>query len=289
MNPPSIDFSSVDFSSLRKIVASDSRSRGASALCRSEFFRDAAMLLKNATRIVIITGFFIENAGAPETDGPPGAVILARALARAGRRVSLVTDSLNYDALISCSRSVGGPVAACVDDPEKIDGRADLLVFIERPGRAEDGRYYNMKGVDISSVVSPLDMAAFAALRRGRAVIGIGDGGNEAGTGPLRAGLSKTLPDYATRLCVVPSTVCLPVDISNWGAYALAAVFGAMYGKWLGLDQNEEEAMLYALKEARVIDGVLGVSGLSVDGASLEELNQVSFQIKNWYLRNFQV
>jgi hypothetical protein len=146
-----------------------------------------------------------------------------------------------------------------------------------------------MKGIDISSVVSSLDMAAFAALRRGKYVIGIGDGGNEAGTGLLRIDLSELLPDYASHLCAVPSTVCLPVDISNWGAYALAAVFGAMYNEWLGLDKNEEEAMLRALEDARAVDGFSKLPGLSVDGASLNELNQVSCQIKNWYLRNFQV
>ncbi|GHS89391.1 aspartate/glutamate/hydantoin racemase [Synergistales bacterium] len=289
MNPQNMDFTSVDFSSLRKIVASDSRSRGASALCRPEFFRDACALLSRANRIVIITGFFIKSAGAPETDGPPGAVILGRALSLVGKNVSLVTDARNYDAVAGCSRSVGGPVVACVDDPDKIDRRADLLTFIERPGRAEDGRYYNMKGVDISSVVSPLDMAAFAALRRGRAVIGIGDGGNEAGTGSLRVGLSEVTPTYADCLCTVPSTVCLPVDISNWGAYALAVALGVMYGEWLGKGENEEETMLRALERARAIDGVSGSSGLSVDGAGLDELNQVSFKIKNWYLRNFQV
>ncbi|GHT00419.1 aspartate/glutamate/hydantoin racemase [Synergistales bacterium] len=258
-------------------------------MCRSEFFARACSALKNARRVVIITGFFIKSASAPETDGPPGAVILARALARTGVSVSLVTDARNYEALVFCSRSVSGPAVACIDDPEKIDASADLLVFIERPGRALDGKYYNMKGVDISSVVAPLDMAAFGAQRRGGVVIGIGDGGNEAGTGLLRIGLSEAMPAYASCLCAVPSTLCLLVDISNWGAYALAAALGLLCGKWLGLDENEEEAMLYALKEARAIDGVLGVSGLSVDGASLDELNKVSFQIKSWYLKNFQV
>ncbi|GHV33113.1 aspartate/glutamate/hydantoin racemase [Synergistales bacterium] len=286
---PHIDLSSVDFSPLRKIVASDSRARGASALCRPEFFTRGIKLLNNAHRIVIITGFFIKSAGASETDGPPGAVILGRALSRAGKSVYLVTDARNYEALAACSRSVCGPVVACIDDPEKIDASADLSIFIERPGRALDGRYYNMKGVDISSVVAPLDMAAFAALRRGGVVIGIGDGGNEAGTGLLRIGLSEALPTYASYLCAVPSTLCLLVDISNWGAYALAAAFGAIRGVWLGLGEGEEEVMLDALVRAHAIDGVSGVSEPSVDGANLDELNQISFQIKNWYLRNFQV
>ena len=284
MNP-----SNIDFSSLREIVASNSRSRGASVLCRSEFFAQACLALGRARRVIIITGFFIKSAGASETDGPPGAVILGRALTRAGLCVSLVTDAPNYAPLVFCSRSVGGPVVACVDSPEKIDRRADLLVFIERPGRALDGKYYNMKGADISSVVAPLDMAVFCAARRGQTVIGIGDGGNETGMGLLRGALSEALPAYAPCLCSVPATLCLPVDISNWGAYALAAAFGILRGKWLGLDENEEEAMLYALKEARAVDGLLGVSELSVDGANLEELNRVSFQIKNWYLKNFQV
>ena len=279
----------MNIAALQEIVASDARARGASALCRPIFWGDALQLFIKASRIVIVTGFFIRSADACETDGPPGAVVLGRALARVGKHVVLITDRRNYECLKACSRSIGGPVVACVDEAQKIPMDMGLLVFIERPGHALDGRYYNMKGVDISDVVVPLDRAGERATRHGIPVLGIGDGGNEAGMGFFHDSLARVMPGYARCLSRVSSTVCLPVDISNWGAYALAAVLSSFYRRWLGLDENEEEAMLEALLNAGAVDGVSGKSEPSVDGLSLPELKKVTLEIKNWYFWSFRV
>ena len=279
----------MDFAALQKIVASDARARGASTLCRPEFWNEALQLFLRASRILVITGFYIRKAAAPETDGPPGAAILGRTLARAGKHVVLLTDKRNYDCLKACSRAVGGPVAACIDDPANIHMNMDLLVFIERPGHAADGRYYNMKGVDISDVVAPLDMAADSAMRRGVPVLAIGDGGNEAGMGLFYDSLARLLPDYSSCLSRVTATQCLPVDISNWGAYALSGALSAFYRRWMGLDEGEEAAMLSALLAAGAVDGITGCAAPSVDGLSLTELNQAARGIKNWYFGSFNV
>src|SRR5262249_49801936 len=58
--------------------------------------------------LVVVTGFFIPTADPPagETDGPLGALFLARALAPLGIQVSLVTDGFWRAAL-------GGGLSAC--------------------------------------------------------------------------------------------------------------------------------------------------------------------------------
>ncbi|MDR1376331.1 MAG: DUF4392 domain-containing protein [Synergistaceae bacterium] len=282
----------MDFDSLRRIVASDSRARGASVLCRPAFWGNALQLFLEASRIIIVTGFYIKNAGAPETDGPPGAVILGRALARVGKDVVLLTDTKNYSALSACSRSLDGPRAACFEDPEKIHLDMNLLVFIERPGRASDGHYYNMKGVDIGDVVVPLDNIAEPAMRCGIPVLGIGDGGNEAGMGFFYDELTSLMPHYMSCLSRVSATLCVPVDISNWGAYALAAVLSVFYRRWLGLDVGEEAWMLKILVEAGAIDGIRGATGMSVDGVLLDGpdgLDATALCLKNWYFGSFNV
>jgi hypothetical protein len=258
--------------------------------------RGALHLLTESSRILIITGFYVQNSDAPETDGPPGAVVLGRALERAGKSAVLLTDGRNLGALDACSRSVGGPRVLRADSPEEVDkaevgGEAGAapLVFIERPGHAADGRYYNMRGRDISAVAAPLDRAAEAAIARGVPVLGVGDGGNEAGMGPLYEGLAEKMPDYARCLSRGPATVSLPVDVSNWGAYALAAALSVSRRRWLGLGDGEESAMLEALLRAGAVDGVSGTPSMSVDGVSLPELNEKNLQIKNWYLENFRV
>ena len=275
-------------------------------MCRPEFLREALRLLAKSSRILIVTGFYVQNSpnsGASETDGPPGAAVLGRALERAGKRAALLTDGQNFDALDACSRSVGGPQTLRADGPEEVAkvkiGNAEfgkigadeietaLLVFIERPGHAADGCYYNMKGHGISS--APLDRAAEAALACGVPVLGVGDGGNEAGMGSLYEGLAEKMPGYARCLSRVSATVCLPADVSNWGAYALAAALSVSCRRWLGIDDGEESAMLEALLRAGAVDGVLGTPSMSVDGVSLSDLDAKNLQIKNWYLENFRV
>ena len=270
--------------SLRGIVASDLGGRRVSLLSDAPLWERAFSLCMAARSALIVTGFFIRSASAPETDGPPGAVILGRALALLGKRVCLATDRSNLSALDACSGSVGGSSVLCLDgpDPAALEG-FDLLVFLERPGRAADGRYYNMRGEDIGSVVVPLDDLALAAAGSGVPVLGIGDGGNEAGMGTLYEPLSRLLPHYAPFLSRVPSTVCLPVDVSNWGGYALAALLSVPFGRWAGLNEGEEERMLAALRGRGAVDGVSGLGGCSVDGFALPDLNWVSSRLRSWY------
>ncbi|MCI0463727.1 MAG: DUF4392 domain-containing protein, partial [Gemmataceae bacterium] len=61
--------------------------------------------------VVVLTGFFIPDGQPPcaETDGPLGAVFLARALARVGIEVILVTDPWCRDALEAGLDLVGLP------------------------------------------------------------------------------------------------------------------------------------------------------------------------------------
>ena len=53
----------------------------------------AAYTMEHPGDVVITTGYYITMSGGPETDGPPGAIAIGRALQALGRRVSYVTDS----------------------------------------------------------------------------------------------------------------------------------------------------------------------------------------------------
>ena len=70
--------------------------RGVAALrpyLPADFCHQAAgFVLSDSGTVLIATGFYISRAGAPETDGPPGALALGRALEALGYRVYYVTD-----------------------------------------------------------------------------------------------------------------------------------------------------------------------------------------------------
>lgn len=254
------------------IVASDRCGRSLSRLCSPSAFDKALALLEASLRPVLVTGFFVPSAGAPETDGPPGAAELARALERSGRNSMVATDSWNAAAVGACSEALGINAPVVAREPVDIlDLCPDLVIFVERLGRACDGSYYNMRGEDISYCTAPLDGAAQLALEKGIPVLAVGDGGNEAGMACLMPGMGDLLSGFGKCLSTVPSTVAVPVDVSNWGAYALACLLSCREGRWLGHTPEEEMAMLEAMVAAGAVDGVTGRNEVSVDGLGIDE------------------
>jgi hypothetical protein len=261
---------------LTGITASGQSGRGVIGLCRDELWGQAVDLIHESGHIAVISGFFVPSVSSPETDGPAGSLVLARALARFRKNVRVWTDSFCLEAFKTCAEVLGFP-QNLVEDASAVDfdpGKTDLFVYVERLGRALDGNYYNMRGNDISAWTAPLD--SFAAL--GARSIGIGDGGNEVGMGNFTPALSRSMPDYAKCLCVVKTNVCLPVDVSNWGAYALASALSSIRGEWLGQSLEEEASMSLSLSRAGVVDGITKKNETSVDGMPLEkQIEVVSF------------
>ncbi|XP_070835182.1 D-glutamate cyclase, mitochondrial isoform X2 [Chaetodon trifascialis] len=106
-------------------------------------------------------------------------------------------------------------------DPSK--PRYDHLVAIERSGRAEDGNYYNMRGVNVKYLVDPIDNLFIAAKGvPGITTTGIGDGGNELGMGKLKEKVKAQMPNGSLIACDVPADYAITAGVSNWGGYAVA-------------------------------------------------------------------
>lgn len=267
--------------SLISLVASDRPGRGPSRLCRWDMLSRALELLNEATRVGVVTGFFIPAAGTPETDGPGGAAALARALVLCGKDVSLWTDSSCLSVVQAASSAIGGPpVSEASSGSEILDWAPDLLVYIERLGRAEDGEYYNMRGQAITSTVVPLDDGLILASDEGIKSISVGDGGNEAGMGKLLEPLSRILPGYGSCLSVMSSDVAIPVDVSDWGGYALAGLLSMGTGRWCGVSDEEVKNMIEAEVAAGAVDGVTLHGNPSVDGFPMEDQMIIASKIQ---------
>lgn len=265
--------------SLNSIVASGRSGRGVSSLCRAEFWQEAAAEFADFKKVAVVSGFFVPRAGFPETDGPGGAVILARAFLEQGREAEIWTDQLCVDAMKNCARAVGFPTEL-VQAP-RICGILDAykpegVIFIERLGRAGDGRYYNIARNDVTQWTAPLDELAPMCAVAGAKTLGVGDGGNEVGMGVFYDTLTGMLRDYANCLSVVKTDIALPVDVSNWGAYALVAALSRQWGVWRGHKKGEERAMLEALCACHSVDGISLCCEPSVDGFELSVQESVA-------------
>ena len=260
---------------LTALVARDEAGRGASKLSSPRELMRAASAFAPLRNLAVVSGFYVPAAGAPETDGPGGAAILARAFQREGRVCEIWTDARCIEVIAECAKAAGCAKNTARIAPASLKERSpDGIIFVERLGRAADGRYYNFKKQDITEWTAPLDALADEAAGLGIHTIGIGDGGNEAGMGNFYAELCALLPGYAACLSVVRSEFALTADVSNWGAYALAEALSFVWGVRRGIEPGEETKMLEAAARAGAADGISGRCETSVDGfcaAALEK------------------
>ena len=260
---------------LTALVARDEAGRGASKLSSPCELMRAASAFAPLRKLAVVSGFYVPAAGAPETDGPGGAAILARAFQREGRECEIWTDARCIEVIAECAKAAGCAENTARIAPASLKERApDGIIFVERLGRAADGRYYNFKKQDISEWTASLDALADEAAGLGIHTIGIGDGGNEAGMGNFYAELCALLPGYAACLSVVRAEFALTADVSNWGAYALAEALSFVWGVRRGIEPGEETKMLEAAARAGAADGISGRCETSVDGfcaAALEK------------------
>jgi len=250
--------------------------------------------------LAVVTGFFIPSATPPagETDGPLGALFLARALTPLGIRVILVTDDFCVRALEAglreCALTEQVPLvtfptaahAATMGDADyrsAIDAHAPThLLAIERVGPTRAGRCHTMRGRDITDLVSPAHRL-FESTNR-CVTIGIGDGGNEIGMGKIPANvIARNIPNGELVACGTATDHLIVCGVSNWGAYALAAGVASLRKQTLDanlFDANRERCILETMVEAGpLVDGVSGKPSATVDGLTWEEYAEVLVEI----------
>lgn len=216
------------------------------------------LFLENLDNVLIVACFPIPPMQIVETDGPPGAVALYNAIEKLGGRAEILTCEKIRSAL-------RGFRINFADEPSVDD--YSLLISVETPGRAKDGKYYSMSALEIN--MPPFDELFFQARKLGIPTIGIGDGGNEIGMGNISEILEKYIKFGDKITSIVEVDALILSAVSNWGAYGLIAQASLEIGKNLLKDWDEEE-VLKALVSAGVIDGVVKRPQLSVDGIPIE-------------------
>ena len=245
----------------------------------ADFCEQAARyVMDHPGHTVIVTGFYVIMAGKPETDGPPGAIAIGRALQSLGRRVTYVTDS--YTVPVLKQWADGGEVVefpiAEVEESKRHAARMleelqpALLISIERCGRNRNDEYLNMRARDITPQTARLDYLFDGDVPS----VGIGDGGNEIGMGNL--------------VDVIPSVDSLPDDpaisrvdrlviasVSNWGGYGLVAAMSRISGRNLLPGADDEAQMVEGMIAAGAVDGTTGDAVPTVDNFSMAENGQL--------------
>ena len=241
--------------------------RVARAALEPGYYLRAARYLRNIEGHVIIgTGFPV--ASTFETDGPVGAIALYDTLEALGSLPILacgppLSRSLadNYRVL---ELTAGDLETALQEAKEQLLAlQPSAIISIERPGLAADGRYYNMRGEDITECCAFFDPFIDNA---DCPTIAVGDGGNEIGMGNI----NQAIADLDINPSVTGCDELLVADVSNWGAYGLIAILG----RWTELDllaQISPLEILHYLSARGSVDGVTRENTLTEDGLAVEE------------------
>jgi D-glutamate cyclase len=228
------------------------------ALLAAERLRDT---VKPGDYVFIMTG-----SGKPpwrprgETDGPLGAVSMARAikLGLGGRPVYIAAEP--YMSPITAASEAAGitpsddrtmaeydgfyptalvrsftldPDAAPVQAKSLMDElKPAAVISIETLGPNEKGVIHSVTGFEREAeFVAHTYHLVEAANQRGILTIGVGDFGNEVGHGRISEQLKNREPYWSqckcgcggSTVCHVPCDVLVAAAVSNWGGYAVAA------------------------------------------------------------------
>lgn len=274
---------------------------------------------------LIATGF-PEGGGIPETDGPVGAAMLARALFLGLDTVPVIVTDDNWVECVKGACIGAGliplPVPASMEVPKipflrhvyiqavpkdnqgcyaisdalLAKMKPSILFAIERPGMNKHGVYHGMAGRVLNELTADLDYLFRKGQAAGIPFVGFGDGGNELGTGVLQEDLPKLLPKAADCGCPCHGGIgsataadCLVVSsVSNWGVTGVIAA--------LALVANDPGIMHEAELEVRSIElcaAAGGVDGVTmgptpaVDGISAAEWGGLIRGMKGMLLRGF--
>lgn len=251
-----------------------------------------ARRVKRGDRVLMVSGFIMRDYGLPETDGPIGAAVLARALALGLGAVPVgVSEASVVPCMRACFNAAGlipGPLeglasgrhrcgfAAFPVDPaaageaarQLLDDLAPAaLVAVERPGAGADGEYHGGGGFTISSFTAKTDVLFAMAQERGIPTVGIGDLGNELGLGVVADDVRAHVPLGEVIAARLAADVAVIANISNWGAYGVAACLAAMLGNEAVFhDGTLELHLIDACVRSGAIDPVGGQARAWVDG-----------------------
>jgi len=228
-----------------------------------------------------------------ESDGPPGAATLARALNKAFNvapvilveeklvtRMKKVVQAAGFVILTpeQATRSLEGTpwkggmlkVASVLgfpsDEKEAKKRSVELVekyapgavITVEKGGMNEAGKIHSSRGDDISGPMAKIDYLVLCAREKDILTVGVGDGGNEIGMGVIRERLRETFP--LARKCNCPCEKGIaPETETHCLVTATVSNWGA-YGieACLAVLKQDPEVLHSAGVETRVLSSTAG-------------------------------
>lgn len=287
----------------------------------------AAERLKSAVgsgdTVLILTGAgYAPQMPFGESDGPPGAAAIARALYRGLGAVPVyVLEECHAGPVVASSHALGLMIkehfgdakdkhlGATIEyapktqvDVEKwamdlLDRyRPKALISAERIGPGKNGVLHTATGIPFYDPSSPsaagiIDIAAVVteATKRGILTIGIGDHGNEIGFGAIHDTVVETMPKGDLLGTTTACDIVFPVMMSNWGCYGIEAALAYLLNKpEIIHTPAQEERLLRACLDAGGLEAMFCTTDFIVDGLDGETSMAVMQLLGNIVRKNLE-
>jgi D-glutamate cyclase len=254
--------------------------------------------IRNKT-IMITTGFVVPPWIEPETDGPVGAVSLARCLSAAfGVTPIFVTEPSSVAKLSHLSNEAGFRVTdyenakrvsrrVCIEGftldskQARQDSRTlldkvnpSVVIAVEKASPNKQGVFHSGIGVDVTALSARVDILIDEAKNLRIPTIGIGDAGNEIGMGMIEDTVREILPTGKDCGCPCHYGVASSISTdslivcgtSNWGCSAIESILSYhLKAPEILHDGNCEEFLIRAAASSGFIDPASGFADASVD------------------------
>lgn len=261
--------------------------------------------VRSGATVVIATGFcHPERLPQGETDGPPGAAVLAGAIRHGLGAIPVIVGEAAIAApMRACCESLGLPFQsgnaaeaahlpasgipfqALPTEPHAAQAAAQelidrlqpaVIVVIEKVGPNHLGVAHSAMGMAIPDGARvPIEYLLQAAHAADIPTIGVGDNGNDIGFGVIEDIVRRYKPYADVCQCpcggglatVTKTTHLITAAVANWGAYGIVACLAAMQHKPDLLHGAAQElALINACVEAGAADGITGRYEATVDG-----------------------
>jgi hypothetical protein len=237
--------------------------------------------------VLVLTGAgYAPTMPKGESDGPPGAASLARALYKGlGAVPVFVCEQCHIDPIVASSHAAGLMVksleeardwhlgaaleAAPLKQTEIAAWATEVLdrtkpkavISTERLGPGVNGIMHSataqaLQGPDafVRFEVVDISPVLVEAGKRGVLTVGIGDHGNELGFGAIRDAVVKAMPKGDVLCTTVATEIVLPAMMSNWGCYGIEAALAFLLGR--------PDLVHTPAQEARILRACLDAGGL---------------------------
>jgi D-glutamate cyclase len=239
-----------------------------------------------------------------ETDGPLGAVALARMISEGLRAVPILVTEQAHVENVRATAVAGGLGLRSLGEVSKVAASTDVLPFpddddlaievakeltdqlqpsaviaVEKLGPNTAGVAHTATGMSAGDDRARVECLFSMASDRGALTIGIGDNGNEIGFGLVHDAVQQYKPFGRTcqcpcgqgLACAVTADALVVAGTSNWGAYGVEVCLAAILNRPDLIHSNDAERfMLYENVRAGGVDGSTARQVPQVDGTSAE-------------------